>query len=256
MAAAPKPVASPDLPAGAQENVRFEGGSDPFAGVTFPDKFLKDGKPDLNTFVSSYGELETRFATKTEDLRNTIKAEYEAELAKGKVESPDKYELPTIEGVDPKELGEHDLVTWWRTEAHKSGIGQEGFAAGVAKYIEAITPPPIDMEAVAKDLGENHAQRIAAVNAWAIKTAKNDGEMNALKGLAISADGVKLVERLAGIGGNQLEGGEAAGGSEKLTLDQLKAMQADPRYFDPARRDPEFVKKVDDGYSVLYPPKK
>lgn len=242
---APQP--SPQPGKGANENVRFERVTNPFEGVRIPDKFVRDGQPDLAAFVSSYGELETRMNTKTEEL----KAQIQAELAKDRPEKPDDYKLPQIEGIDPKELGESPLMAWWRETAHGMGFGQERFAEGVAKYMEALAPAEPDMEAVKTALGDSFQARIDAVDAWAAKTAKNDGELAHLKAIAIDADGIKLLERLAGIGGKPMEGGGAAP-EPALTLPELRAMQNDPRYWDPTRRDPDFVKRIEAGYEKLY----
>lgn len=227
------------------------GPKDPFEGVEFPEKFLKDGKPDLVTFVNSYGELETNFRTKTEDLRKTIQSEIEAEAAKTRVEAPDKYTLPKIEGVDEKELAEHPLLKDFREDAFKAGFTDAQFGAAVTRYVQTLTPKEPDMAAVNAALGENAAIRIKAVETWARGYAKTDGEMEALKGIATSADGIKLIERLAGLKVTE-DGGSGGGGGAGKTLEELRAMQQDPRYWDPGKRDPKFVDEVTQGYEKLY----
>lgn len=229
--------------------------ADPFSGVKFPDKFVKDGKPDLVTFVNSYGELETKFNTKTEDLQKTVRADLEKEFNAGKVESADKYVLPKIDGVDEKELAEHPLLKSFRDDAHKMGMTQPQFEGAVKKYIEISTPKEPDMEAVNKALGDNAKARISQVETWAKSYAKNDGEMAALQGIASSAEGIMLIERLANLKPDVTDAG-SGGGPDDITPEKLKEMQADPRYWNPNKRDPAFVKQVEDGYKKLYPEKK
>ena len=38
----------------------------------------------------------------------------------------------------------------------------------------------------------------------------------------------------------------------QITEDQLRSMMSDERYHNPAKRDPSFVKQVEEGYKKLY----
>ena len=40
--------------------------------------------------------------------------------------------------------------------------------------------------------------------------------------------------------------------ANRITQEGLESMQADPRYWDPVKRDPAFVEKVREGYTKLY----
>ena len=79
----------------------------------------------------------------------------------------------------------------------------------VNRYVESLQPPPPDEAQLQLELGDAWQSRIAAVNTWATKTAKNDEEMEALKRIATDAAGIKVMERLAGIG--TLPGADSAG---------------------------------------------
>ena len=48
---------------------------------------------------------------------------------------------------------------------------------------------------------------------------------------------------------------DKAGNEEKITQADLDSMIADPRYHDPNKRDPAFIKKVEEGFARLYPGK-
>jgi hypothetical protein len=214
-----------------------------------PDKFVKDGKPDLHAFVTSYGELETRFNTKTE----TLKAELAAETLRARPAEAAAYVLPKLEGVDEKELGAHPMVEWWRNQAFESGIPQDVFAKGVEQYVQAMAPRDIPEETLKAELGEAFKSRIAAVDTWAKSVAKSDGEMQALQQIATSPDGIKLMERLSGLGTPQHTDGVPSQ-QPVITLDTLRSMQQSPKYWDPAQRDPDFIRQVEEGYAKLYPP--
>ena len=224
---------------------------EPSPEVKIPDKFVKDGKPDLGAFVTSYTELETNFRKKNDDLRKEV----EAGLFKERPEAADKYAVPEIEGIDKEELAAHPMLGWWREQAFTGGLSQKKFDEGIAKYIEVMSPKDIPEETLKQALGDNFKQRIAAVEAWAQKTAKSPGELAALQAGAVSPDGIKLYERLMGVAGN-MEGENPPPQQETLTIEMLRSMQQDPKYFDPAQRDPAFIKKVEDGYAKLYPAKR
>jgi hypothetical protein len=240
------PPSPPPLPAGASENARFP--ADPFAGINVPDKFRKDGKTDLAALVTSYGELETRFNTKTEEL----KAQIAAESAKDRPKAAAEYKVPKIKGIDEAELAAHPMIGWWREQAFEAGLPQARFEKAVETYIEKMAPQEVPEETLKAELGDGFKARIAAVGAWAAKTAKDAAEKEALEQVATSPAGVRLLERLAGLsqpGG----GGEPTPPAPTLTLEQLRAMQGDPRYWNPGQRDAAFVAQVEEGYRKLYP---
>jgi len=243
----PAPAPAP-LPPAASENKRFETPPDPFAGIAIPDKFRKDGKPDLSALVHSYGELETRFNTKTEDLKRQIAEEQAA----GRPKAAAEYALPKIKDVDEKQLAEHPMIEWWREQAFEAGLPQDKFAKAVETYIETMQPAEIPEETLRAELGDGFKQRIAAVDAWAAKTAKDQGEMEALQSIGTSPAGIRLLERLAGLGGAMAADSRAAAMPE-VTLEKLREMQQDPRYWDPTRREQGWVREVEAGYAKLYP---
>jgi hypothetical protein len=234
------------LPPGADENARFP--ADPFAGISVPDKFRKDGKPDLNLLVQSYNELEGRFGARVEDLKKQIAEE----TLKDRPKAAAEYKLPKLKGVDEKELSEHPMIGWWREQAFEAGLPQAKFEKAVETYIERMQPAEVPEETLRAELGESFKARIAAVDGWARKTAKDAAEMDALQHVATSPAGIRLLERLAGLG-NALSADASADRQPDLTLDKLRSMQADPRYWNPAMRDPAFVAQVEDGYRKLYP---
>ncbi len=47
--------------------------------------------------------------------------------------------------------------------------------------------------------------------------------------------------------------GKAAGAAPGLTPEKLREMMRDPRYHDPSRRDPDYVRQVQQGFETLYP---
>lgn len=252
---APAPAAAPATPPAAPELGANPGASE---GQRFahqnvqrpdyvPEKFWKDGKVDLETAFTSYKELETKFTTKTEELLKQL----DSERRKGLPEAPEKYEmkLPEEIGLKPDDIKDHPAVDWWRKTAFEAGLPPDKFNEGVSQLIGILTQGP-DLEAEAAKLGENARVRIEAVTTWATQTFTDPEEFAAIQLLGTSASGIKVLEKL--MGKQRPDTGEAASAAPALTLDKLRSMQADPRYWNPTQRDPAFVKQVDEGFNALY----
>lgn len=242
-ASKPEPAA-PEPTKFANESKRFEQPADPFAGVEIPEKFRKDGKPDLASMVTSYTELERRMMTKTDELKEQIKGEMFAD----RPEKPEEYKLPELEGVEIP--ADSPLVDWWRKQAHTLGLGQEGFEAGVKQYIERAASM-VDLDAERAKLGDNAEARIEAVATWVESTFTDPAEIKALEAVASSAAGIKVLERLMGGGKLEVDAGQAVV-EPQMTVEKLREMQNDPRYWNPSQRDPAFVRQVEEGYNKLY----
>lgn len=251
-APAPAPGAAPEIGghAGAPEGQRFEGQNAQRPDYV-PEKFWKDGRIDLENAFKSYSELETRFTTKTEELLKQL----DADRRKNLPESPDKYEVQLGEEapIAKEDLETHPAVDWWRKTAHEAGLPPEKFNEGVAQLVGILTQGP-DLEAEAAKLGENAKVRIEAVSQWAQTTFKEPEEFVAVQLLGTSAAGIKVLERLMGKGPGLQD--DNAPPPPRITVEDLRKMQGDPRYYDPARRDMAFVRQVDEGFALLYGQKK
>lgn len=241
-AAAAAPADVHDNPA-ADEGVRFQNQAQ--RPDYIPEKFWRDGAPDIENMAKSYAELTAWKNTKTEELMKQL----DAERLKARPEAADKYEIPDIEGVDKQLLAESPLVAYWRETAFNAGLPQEAFNEGIAKYMEALDMTGPNLEEEAKVLGENAEARIAAVSQWAQAQFTDPAEFEAIQRLGQSAAGIKVLERMMG---NPATGNDNVAVPKVVTIEQLKQMQLDPRYWNPASRDPQFVKDVDEGFQRLY----
>lgn len=246
-ASAPAPAPDPaDLAgnnASANEADRFK--SQAQRPDFIPEKFWKDGAPDVENLAKSYAELTSWKNTKTEELLKQL----DAERLKARPEAMDAYKLPEIEGVDPAELDDTPLLGFWRETAFNMGLNQEQFENGIKQYMDSVAASGPDLEAEQKALGENAEQRIAAVTQWATTTFSEPEEFEAIQRLGQTAAGIKVLERLMG---QSMQGDSGTGATKSLTIEELKAMQLDARYWNPVHRDPAFVKQVDEGFQKLY----
>jgi len=240
--------------AGGKEGVQYEkkdgAGEDGDGGLdlsSVPEKFIREGKLDTNSLLASYSDLEKRLGQN----KPAIEAAKE-ELLAGRPENPEAYNLPDFgENVNAEELAGHPVVEWFRGQAHEMGLPQDKFEEAVNTYVKSMAP---DYEAEFKKLGNNAEKRVGAVDTW-IKTHSED-EQQALHQIGMTAVGVGLLEKFMGVGGELTgDGDDDTKGGDQLTETELKSMQQDPRYWDASRRDPDFVKKIQDGWTKLYPPK-
>ena len=219
-----------------------------------PEKFWKEGKADYENLGKSYIELEGKIGKKGEEL---LAEAQKTDRATRKVpEKADGYTIPKIEGTDEKALGSHPIIATWRTIAHANGIGQEAFEAGIAQYVKAAAAEAPDNKAETAKLGDNATARIEAAQAWAKRNFQGE-EYEAIKRIATDAAGIKTLEKLMKLSfgdENRTDNDNDGGGSgaPTLTIEKLKEMQGDPRYWDHNRRDATFVKEVDEGFQKLY----
>lgn len=196
--------------------------------------------------VTSYSNLESRMGKGEEDIRTSIMEEIEGEAFANRPETSGDYALPEGTEEIAEDLANDPNVEWWSNFAWENGFSQDEFEEGLQRMI----PQGPDLEAEAAKLGDNSSARIEAVSLWAQKNVPEEMS-DAVMAMGESAAGVELLEHFMSMNdGVNLsgEGSTAAG----LSQDELRSMMQDPRYWDNTRRDPGFVKQVDEGFSKLY----
>lgn len=75
-------------------------------------------------------------------------------------------------------------------------------------------------------------------------------------GAADDASVVQAFARVAPLVSETALRARDAAPAQSLTPQRLREMMRDPRYFDPSRRDPDFVRQVGEGFETLYPGEK
>lgn len=146
------------------------------------------------------------------------------------------------------------MVQWWRGFAHKVGLGNEQFSQAIGDYLISYADADQKrMDSEMARLGDGAKGRVEAVALWLDKNLPKE-QSAAIKQAATNADLVVAIEQLIAkatgksvinTDGNQLLPG-------KMTQEKLNQMMADPRYYDPMKRDPEFVRQVEAGFAQLY----
>ena len=202
-----------------------------------PEKF--NTPEDL---VNSYSSLESKLGKGESELRESIMNEIESEAFANRPEKAGDYTLP--EGMD--ELATDPNIEWWSNFAWENGFSQDEFNEGLSRMM----PPQPDLDAEIKKLGDNANARIEAVALWSQKNLPAEFEQEVMR-MGETAEGVQLLEHFM----SALSSGGVSGDATTPTVlgkQELESMMKDPRYWDNTRRDPAYVRQVDEGFAKLY----
>ena len=201
--------------------------------------------------ANAYKELEKKLGSKEEDLREKLLEELQTEAFKDRPASAGEYQLP--ETVDPETAVNSELLQWWSNHAFENGYSQEEFQKGIDMYVEAVSAnmePEIDMQAEASKLGDNANQRIEAASMFANKFFP-EAAIPAIERMCETHEGIVALEHIMEA---MKDGSFATDTAPSTRLDEqaLREMMQDERYHSPIRRDPHFVKQVEEGFRKLY----
>ncbi len=197
--------------------------------------------------AKAYKELESKLGTKEEDLRNKLIEELQSEAYKDRPASAGEYQLPDF--VNQEEALNSELLKWWADQAFENGYSQEEFAKGIEIYMNSMPQGP-DLEAERSKLGDNANQRIDSASMFAMKFFPKE-TLPAIERLCETAEGIMALEVMmdAMKDGSFAGQGAPSGGFGEA---ELKEMMRDERYWNPSKRDNDFVKKVDAGFKKIY----
>ena len=237
-----------------------EGGDEVAAKPEYvPEKFWDPTKGEFRTeaAMKSYVELERQQSKKGAELKAEWEKEAEAARLANRPEDPSKYNVQIPKDYEEMGIGIDDddpTLGFWREMAHELGLDEKAFNKGLVGYIDARIKAAPNLQAEMDKLGDTAKVRTEAVGRWAARTFP-EGELSALETMTVTAEGVLALERVMAMvekGGPPSSSQSASTFGSQTTLSELQALQNDPRYWDPMQRDPNFVKKIDDGFAKLY----
>ena len=145
------------------------------------------------------------------------------------------------------------MTEWWKNFCFENAYDQEVFQEGVNKYVDMYVGNQVDIDAEKEKLGENADARLDAVNNWA-STFFTPEQYEAISGtLGQSVDGIEALEKMMNANKQTISNAQNFTQPERpLTLEDVRSMMKDKRYFDPKERDESYVRKVDDAFARLY----
>ncbi|MCJ2165610.1 MULTISPECIES: hypothetical protein [unclassified Pseudodesulfovibrio] len=185
--------------------------------------------------------------------------------ALGRPEGPDGYELPGMDLPDGFEVRE-ELIDGLRQKAHELGLNPKQVSGLYEWFMPMVLDAHHGLESEASKLCESELESLRSVHRGdtpalldsALRAAEALGGEDLLVALDKTGAGNRaaVISAFAKIAPLVLEGGlrgSARGWGEDLTIERLREMMQDPRYKDPTKRDDTFVKKVNQGFELLYP---
>ena len=197
----------------------------------------------------SYGELEKSLHTRKEEFRNSIIEEMKGEANKDVPTAPGDYEVnvQVPEGMEWQVDESDPMLGWFREKAHNYGLNQEEFNSLVNEYVAMDNTRGPDWNEEVRELGEHGERRLERVDTWASANLSEEA-YNKFANIRADAATVKLFEELMELNGQpKFNMTSDTAFQETLSLDDLKAMQADPKYW--RDKDPAFISKVQQGFA-------
>lgn len=207
------------------------------------DKF-KGAENPLEAQARAYSEAQALIGRKEADIETALRPKLEATLREqmardlGIPEKPDAYKLPDDWNA------EHPMAKEILGKFHAAGFGQKQLDATFELY-KALAPDPA---AEMAKLGDTADERVKAVEGF-INQMLPEEMIPVAKGLLSMADGVQMFEAIMEkTQASVLPGSDGEGASilkSKPTQEGLVQLMRDPRYSDPAKRNPVYIAQVE-----------
>nr|WP_287411655.1 hypothetical protein [Pseudodesulfovibrio sp.] len=185
--------------------------------------------------------------------------------ALGRPEAADGYELPNMDVPDGFEIRE-DLTNGLRQKAHELGLTPKQVSGLYEWFMPLVMDAHHGIENEAQTMRETELESLRSIHRGdtpsildhAMRAAEAIGGDDLLTALDKTNAGnhAAVINAFAKIAPLVLEGGlrgSTKGWGEDLSIERLREMMKDPRFSDPSKRDSTFVKKVNEGFEMLYP---
>jgi len=219
-----------------------------------PTKFWDVDRNEIKVeeLGASYKALESKLGMRTDELSKQIREDLEGERRSG---VPESYEIRLPEGI-PEDVQidvnpEQPLMQEWQQICKDNGLSQDIFDKGVSAFVNnEISGLPNMQEEMAK-LGDSAKSRVEAADLWSRKYLTTDA-YNTIANLASTAEGVQAIEELMKLNKSSPLPNANTVIDAELDDNDLKSMMADPRYWDPSRRDKAYVARVQGMFQKKY----
>jgi hypothetical protein len=210
------------------------------------DKFWDADNKSVNVeaLSTSYNTLEKKLGKRTEDLTKQIRQDMDNQKSKN---VPKEYEIKLPDDL-PEDVQididkEQPLMKWWSEKAKEMGFSQDQFNEGISQFVnnEIGGLPNIEQEML--DLGDNAKERVESANLWAKKHLSEDA-YNTISNLASTSNGIKTLEEIMSLNKKSVMPSTPTAIEGKPTLDDLRSMMKDPRYWKDGEKDNGYIQRV------------
>ena len=160
----------------------------------------------------------------------------------------DGYKVEMPEGIDAEIATDDPMLVNFNEWAAEAGLSQEKHTELMGIYMNGMLEAQPALDDEIKRIGKDAPQRINDFTAWA-RANFDEGEFEVMQGLATTADGFGILEKMRGmLRETDVAAPSSANSVDNTTKEALDEMVKDPRYFEsPAFRN-EVTKKFEDYY--------
>ncbi len=150
-------------------------------------------------------------------------------------------EIPEDVNIEVHE--DQPLLKWWGETAKSMGLSQEQFNEGINQFVQNEINGLPNVEQETQLLGDNAKDRIESADLWAKKHLSENAYSTVAK-LSSTAEGVKALEEIMALNkGSVMPQGQTAV-EAKPSLNDLRSMMKDPRYWKDGEKDPTYISRV------------
>ena len=188
--------------------------------------------------------MEKKLGKRTEDLTKQIRQDMDNQKLKN---VPKEYEIKLPDDL-PEDVQididkEQPLMKWWSEKAKEMGFSQDQFNEGISQFVnnEVNSLPNIEQEML--DLGDNAKERVESADLWAKKHLSEDA-YNTISSLASTSNGIKTLEEIMSLNKKSVMPSTPTAIEGKPTLDDLRSMMKDPRYWKDGEKDNGYIQRV------------
>ncbi len=228
-----------------------------FKDVTSLAKSYVQNKADTSVLVNSKGLIVPGEGA-TDEEKNTFYNSL------GRPETVDGYELPVPELPKGMEYNA-ERTKMFAEIAHSKGVSKDAFQAIVNAYnedektrFEGYQTEQNNIReqstvAMKKEWGANYEANLAKADAVIVPLFGEEFRQKLIDtGLNMEPAIINGLFKVSqAVGEHALKTGTPAAGGETYTMEKLISMKMDPRYCDPGKRDPAFIKEVE-AYNESY----
>jgi len=160
----------------------------------------------------------------------------------------DGYKVEMPEGIDAEIATDDPMLVNFNEWAAEAGLSQEKHTELMGIYMNGMLEAQPALDDEIKRIGKDAPQRINDFTSWA-KANFDEGEFKVMEGLATTADGFGILEKMRGmLRETDVAAPSSANSVDNTTKEALDEMVKDPRYVEsPAFRN-EVTKKFEDYY--------
>ena len=210
------------------------------------EKFWDNDRGEVNveSLSTSYNALEKKLGQRTDELSKQIRTDLEQER---NAKVPEKYEIKLPDNI-PEDIQidvseDQPLLKWWGDKAKSMGLSQEEYNEGINTFVQNEIAGLPDIEQEKLNLGDNAKQRIESTDLWAKKHLSEEG-YNTIAKIASTANGVKALEEIMALNKNPVMPQTPTAVEAKPTIDDLRSMMKDPKYWKDGEKDPAYINRV------------